>query len=193
MKTCLAHNVYSQVSLEVVAREAGLSKGGLRHYFATREELYHALIDDFFRQIENDLRTVLKDLDVKDRAFLSMLYNIEKFLYNRDNMRVLINIILYSFEDRSIMEMLSKFSREQLNMYADIVRDYSTDDSPGDEKDILLRARIAQSILSWIGLLEIVDPISLDIHTLIDYILNLFRHKKTGVRMLSGQPGENLL
>ena len=38
------------VSLDVVAREAGVSKGGLMHHFRSKDELMAALADDLFEQ-----------------------------------------------------------------------------------------------------------------------------------------------
>ncbi|MGY1813567.1 TetR/AcrR family transcriptional regulator [Blastococcus sp. SYSU D00820] len=38
------------VSLDVIAREAGVSKGGLMHHFRTKDDLFAALVDDLFEQ-----------------------------------------------------------------------------------------------------------------------------------------------
>jgi AcrR family transcriptional regulator len=44
------------VSLDVVAREAGVSKGGLLHHFRTKDELLTALVDDLFEQFDRAVR-----------------------------------------------------------------------------------------------------------------------------------------
>src|SRR4030066_2189605 len=125
LKDCLEQNVYSQVSLEDVAKQAGLSKGGLRHYFPTREMLYVSLIENFFNQIQRDQIGVIQglDLDMNDRALITTLFGIEKFLLDKKNMRILINIILYGFEDEKIREIIKKFIRNHLNLYAGTVKD----------------------------------------------------------------------
>ena len=44
------------VSLDGVAREAGVSKGGLMHHFRSKDELMAALADDLFDQFERAVR-----------------------------------------------------------------------------------------------------------------------------------------
>ncbi|MGY1642699.1 TetR/AcrR family transcriptional regulator [Geodermatophilus sp. SYSU D00703] len=53
------------VSLDVVAREAGVSKGGLLHHFRTKDELLAALVDDLFEQFD---RAVRERVDPDDAA-----------------------------------------------------------------------------------------------------------------------------
>jgi AcrR family transcriptional regulator len=176
LKRCLERDVYSQVSLEDVAKEAGFSKGGLRHYFPTREELYVALIESFFNQIQRDQVGVLQglDLDTNDRALITTLFGIEKFLIDKKNMRILINIILYGFEDEKIREIIRKFIRNHLNIYASTVRELKTGAMPGDN-EILFTGRITQIILLFAGILEYMDPINYDTPKLIEFLLGLYK------------------
>ena len=44
------------VSLDVVAREAGVSKGGLMHHFRSKDDLMAALADDLFDQFDRAVR-----------------------------------------------------------------------------------------------------------------------------------------
>ncbi len=44
------------VSLDVVAREAGVSKGGLLHHFPSKDELMAALADDLFDRFDQAVR-----------------------------------------------------------------------------------------------------------------------------------------
>lgn len=173
LKNCLEKNVYSQVSLEDVARESGLSKGGLRHYFPTREELYLALIEDFFNQIQEDHLNVLQGLGTKDRALVSTLFGLERFLLDKKNIRIFINLVLNGFEDEVIMTPIRKFIRNHLNLYRDIVRDYRKNESDS-EKDLLIMGRMTQIVLLCAGLLESIDPINLDSLSLIQQILKNF-------------------
>ncbi|HOO72590.1 MAG TPA: TetR/AcrR family transcriptional regulator [Spirochaetota bacterium] len=173
LKNCLERNVYSQVSLENVAKEAGFSKGGLRHYFPTRESLYLALIDDFFNQIQEDHIAVLKDLGTKDKALVSTLFGLERFLLDKKNIKIFINLVLNGFEDEVIMDPIRKFIRNHLMTYQDIVRDYRKNKNDTDE-EILLMGRMTQIVVLCAGLLESIDPINLDSLNLIQQILKNF-------------------
>jgi len=53
------------VSLDLVAREAGVSKGGLMHHFRSKDELMAALADDLFDQFD---RAVQARIDPEDTA-----------------------------------------------------------------------------------------------------------------------------
>ncbi|MGY1695507.1 MULTISPECIES: TetR/AcrR family transcriptional regulator [unclassified Geodermatophilus] len=53
------------VSLDTVAREAGVSKGGLMHHFRSKDELLGALADDLFEQFT---RAVEDRVDPDDAA-----------------------------------------------------------------------------------------------------------------------------
>jgi AcrR family transcriptional regulator len=177
LKRCLEQDVYSQVSLEDVAKEAGFSKGGLRHYFPTREELYVALIESFFNQIQRDQIGVVQglDLDKNDKALITTLFGIEKFLLDKKNMRILINIILYGFEDEKIREIIKKFIRNHLNLYSTTIKDL-TSGSEVVESEAQFIGRITQVILLFAGILEYIDPINVDTPKLIEFILKMYKH-----------------
>jgi AcrR family transcriptional regulator len=177
LKRCLEQDVYSQVSLEDVAREAGFSKGGLRHYFPTREELYVALIENFFNQIQRDQIGVVQglDLDKNDRALIATLFGIEKFLLDKKNMRILINIILYGFEDEKIREIIRKFIRNHLNLYSGTIKEMKTGSEIADSEAQFI-GRVTQVILLFAGILEYIDPINVDTPKLIEFILQMYKN-----------------
>jgi AcrR family transcriptional regulator len=177
LKRCLEKDVYSQVSLEDVAKEAGFSKGGLRHYFPTREELYVALIESFFNQIQRDQIGVVQglDLDKNDKALITTLFGIEKFLLDKKNMRILINIILYGFEDEKIREIIKKFIRNHLTLYTTTIKELTTGAEVA-ESEAQFIGRITQVILLFAGILEYIDPINVDTPKLIEFILKMYKH-----------------
>ena len=177
MKRCLEKNVYSQISLEDVAKEAGFSKGGLRHYFPTREMLYVALIETFFHQIQRDQIGVSQglDLDMNDKALITTLFGIEKFMLDKKNMRILINIILYGFEDEKIREIIRKFIRSHLDLYSNTIKELKTGSGVGDSGTQFI-GRITQIILLFAGIMEFIDPIQVDTSKLIELILRLYKH-----------------
>ncbi len=169
LKRLLERRVYSQISIEDVSVEAGFSKGGLRHYFPTKEELFFELIEDFFKQIEVDSVGITKGLDPDDRAFISTLFGIERFLLHKQNIRLFINIILYGFEDEKIMDRIRSFLRTHLNMCGDILK---SGNGAEDDKDIL-KGRLVQIILLCAGLFETIDPVDIEPRELISLILKM--------------------
>ncbi len=177
LKNCLERDVYSNISLEHVAREAGLSKGGLRHYFSTREELFIYLIEDFFNEIEKDQILIMQDfeLDSKDKAFISTLFNIEKFLLDKANIKIFINLILYGFEDEKIMKPIKTFIKNHRIMYENIIKDLKIEKTAISDEKLKFIGRITQIILLCAGLFESIDPIKMDTPTLIEFFLKLYK------------------
>ncbi len=173
LKKCLLTNVYSQISFNDVAAAANMSKGGIRHYFPTKEGLFIALIENFFTQIVQEQVNLLKAAtQTRDRALLSTMYNIEKFLLNKHNVIILMNIIIYSFEDEKIMEIVRKFLREHLDTYENIIRDYGT--AATSQNDTRQLARSVQVLLLTSGLFQTIDPIDYDTQGLLRTLFTMF-------------------
>jgi len=177
LKILLEKYSYSYVSMQDVANEGGISKGGLRYYFPTKESLFIGLLEDFFQEIEEDhIRMINMQNESSDRAVLSTLFNIENFVLNQKNIKIFINLILYGLENPKMMEPISIFFRKHLQMYKKIISQAKTDLPPIDKKefDMDFLARITQIIFLSAGLLETIDPIGMDPARLARYVLSLF-------------------
>jgi len=177
LKILLEKYSYSYVSMQDVANEGGISKGGLRYYFPTKESLFLGLLEDFFQDIQNDHIKMISMQDGSgDKAVLSTLFNIESFVLNQKNIKIFINLILYGLENPKMMEPISSFFRKHLQMYKKLIDQAKTDLPPIDKKefDTDFLARITQIIFLSAGLLETIDPIGMDPAKLARYVLSLF-------------------
>jgi AcrR family transcriptional regulator len=181
LKILLEKYSYSYVSMQDVANEGGISKGGLRYYFPTKESLFIGLLEDFFQEIENDhIRMINMQDESGDKAVLSTLFNIENFVLNQKNIKIFINLILYGLENPKMMEPISIFFRKHLQMYKKLISQAKTDLPPINKKefDTDFLARITQIIFLSAGLLETIDPIGMDPAKLARYVLSLFSEEK---------------
>lgn len=177
LKILLERYSYSYISMQDVANEGGISKGGLRYYFPTKESLFVGLLEDFFQEIEdNHISMISMHNDSGDRALLSTLFNIENFVLNQKNIKIFINLILYGLENPKMMEPISIFFRKHLQMYKVLINQAKTDLPVIDKKefDTVFLARITQIIFLSAGLLETIDPIGMDPERLARYVLSLF-------------------
>ncbi len=178
LKRCLARDVYSRITVQDVADESKVSKGGLLYYFPTKEEMYLELMKDLFEEIEKDHADFLiEEIDSGIIANISALYGIEKFVQNHDNIKILINIVLYAYEEEKIMVPLRQFIRKHLNLYINIIKEARSDTPARRKTDFQPQfiGRIAQTLILSIGLLESIDPVELDTRELIEYIRSLFK------------------
>jgi len=177
LKILLEKYSYSYISMQDVANEGGISKGGLRYYFPTKESLFLGLLEDFFQEIEDDhIRMINMQDGSGDKAVLSTLFNIENFVLNQKNIKLFINLILYGLENTKMMEPISNFFQKHLQMYKKIIEQAKTDLPAIDKKEFNtdFLARITQIIFLSAGLLETIDPIGMDPAKLARYVLSLF-------------------
>ncbi len=177
LKRLLDKYSYSYISMQQVADEAGISKGGVRYHFPTKQALFMGLMEDFFQEIKSSHLERINILDDSgDKAVLTTLMNIENFVLNKENLKVFINLILYSLEIPSMMEPMKKFFREHLEMYKVIIEQAKTNlpEIDREEFDLEFLARITQIILISAGLIESIDPINMEPQQLTRYVLSLF-------------------
>ena len=175
-RNCLSNDVYSNISIEDVAKKASISKGGLRHHYPTKESLYQGVIEEFFTEFTEQISTVTEDLDVYDMQVVTTLFNFEKMLKSRENMRFMLNILQISFEDEMILKLVQKFLIDHLNLIEGIFENKNI-----IEKNTKLnktKGRIIQSILLTMGIFETIAPIGIDENASLQHIVNMIREDK---------------
>ena len=177
LKSRLEKYSYSYISMQDVANEAGISKGGLRYYFPTKQSLFIGLLEDFFNGIEdNHLKMINSQNTPGDKAVLSTLFNIERFVLDGKNIKIFLNLLLYGLEEPEMMTPISQFFHKHLEIYKTIIEKAKSDLPKIDktEFDMAFHARITQIIFLSTGLMEAVDPTGMDPAKLARYVLSLF-------------------
>lgn len=176
LKVLLQKNVYSQISIQGIADEAGYSKGGVLHYFPTKDDIYIELINDMGSELDYIHRRILKiDLNSDEMAPITSLLGVESFVLDRANIIILINIILYSFENETLRHLINKFFRNHRIFYENIIKENTKSDSNSDSLDDKTAARIIQAIVFFIGLIEEFDPIDLDYTKIVKFVSAMLR------------------
>jgi AcrR family transcriptional regulator len=175
LKRCLERDVYSNITVQEVADEAGFSKGGLLHYFQSKEDMYMDLIKDVFDEIRRDHQQFLAgNLHAGEQASMSALYGVEKFFLDRRTTKIFLNLILYGFEDENIMKHLREFLHQHLEFYKGLIENSRSGKTPLRRKtdmDPTTTARIAQIAVVGAGLFESIDPTNMDHMNLVKYVL----------------------
>ena len=178
LKRCLERNVYSNITVQEVADEAGFSKGGLLHYFQSKEDMYLELIQDLFEEITAEHEKMVEgNLETIEQASLTALLSIEKFFLDRRTTKIFLNLMLYAFEDQKIMKQLRDFLHRHLEFYKTLIeksRDGATLRRKTD-LDPAVTARIAQIVVLGSGIFESVDATDLDHTNLVRYILSMLK------------------
>ncbi|MBN1497838.1 MAG: helix-turn-helix transcriptional regulator [Spirochaetes bacterium] len=163
LKRLLDKDVYSRITVQEIADEAGFSKGGVLHYFPTKEDIYLELIEEIFTEFVEAHSSILEwELGTDEVAPISALVGAENFIIDKRNIKIIINIILYAFEDEKIMKIIGKYIRLHRNFYDNIISDLAkgTGERGRRRSDMSSKylSRITQTIVLFVGLLESIDP-----------------------------------
>ena len=176
LKRCLERGVYSNITVMDVAQEAGYSKGGVLHYFSTKEEMYMELIEELFQEFEMAHTAVLEaELDGKKTASMSALVGAENFIFDKTNIRIIINLLLYGYADEKIMSVIRKYIKRHRRFYENVIGRRHEEKQMRRRSDVSPAhlARIAQSIVIFIGLLEDIDPSEMNNLEVVKFISTL--------------------
>ncbi|TFH43817.1 MAG: TetR/AcrR family transcriptional regulator [Chrysiogenales bacterium] len=161
LKRLLDREVYSRITVQEIADEAGSSKGGILHYFPTKEDIYLELIEEIFTEFVRAHSSILEwELGTEEVAPISALVGAENFIIEKRNIKMIMNIILYAFEEEKIMKIVSKYMRLHRNFYDNIISQLTNADKSRRKSDLSSKylSRITQTIVLFIGLLESIDP-----------------------------------
>ncbi len=175
---CLDKDVYSKITVQDIADEAGFSKGGILHYFPAKEDIYLDLIRDIFREFERSHREILDfNLKTEEMAPLSALLGVESFFLNKTNLRIIVNLLLYSFEEEKIRTVLREFISKHNIFYSNIISVTRKNINLKRKSDIDIKvlSRIAQSIVVSIGILESIDPTDIDYVEILKFVTSILK------------------
>jgi len=178
LKVRLRNDVYSKITVQDIADEAGFSKGGVLHYFSTKEDIYLALIDDIFNEFDAAHRQVLKmGLETESMAPMSALVGVESFIMDKTNIRIIINLFLYAFEEEKIMNIMKDYISRLRLFYDTIISDDRNEDFSRRKSDLDIThiSRIIQTIVLFIGILESIDPIEVDYVEIVKFVTAMLR------------------
>lgn len=178
LKRCLERDVYSRITVQDIADEAGFSKGGVLHYFRTKEDIYLELIESIFTELERSHIDILKrELTSKEMAPISALLGVESFIFDKTNTRIVLNIILYAFEEKKIHDIIMDFLNKHKTFYSKLIQRSREERAPKRKSDLdpVYLSRIAQTIVFFIGVLELIDPSSIDYVEIVRYVSSLLK------------------
>lgn len=182
LKNCLQKDVYSRVTVQDIADEAGFSKGGVLHYFSTKEDIYLELLGEILAGLEKAHVDILQ-WDQKTNsssdvmAPLSALLGVESFILDKKNIRILINLVLYGFEEEKIMKIMREFISKHKTFYNNVIA-RSRENRPSRRKsdlDSQSLSRMAQTIVLFIGILEYIDPSEIDYVDIVKYVSTILK------------------
>jgi AcrR family transcriptional regulator len=118
-RTIFAEHGYAEASMRSIARQAGISVGGLYLYFRNKEELYLIFMQDWMKKLNDRTRDALFGLENPVEALETFIRIALDFaLNNREIIALQGRELGFSFGS----EIKKKFSRERRKWIASIIQ-----------------------------------------------------------------------
>ena len=129
-RTVFAEHGYAEASMRAIARQAGISVGGLYLYFRNKEELYLTFMQDWMKKLTDRTRDALLDTDDPvDALEVFIRIALDFAMNNREIIALQGRELGFSFGS----EIKNNFSRERRNWLASII---SKGAANGDFRDV---------------------------------------------------------
>jgi AcrR family transcriptional regulator len=107
-----ARNGYHATSVDMVAEAAGYTKGAVYSNFASKEDLFLALIDEYMAQAVDTLEEIVASAAPADRADLLGERRAKMQVFDRDWHLLETEFVLYAARNEHIREVLAARQRE---------------------------------------------------------------------------------
>ena len=175
-RTVFAEHGYAEASMRTIARQAGISVGGLYLYFRNKEELYLTFMLDWMKKLNDRTREALHNLENPVESLEVFIRISHDFaLNNREIIALQGRELGFSFGG----EIKRSFSRERRDWIASLIRKgvASGDFREGNADEA---AKVIFNILRGFVVSMVIDEESLySIDECVDFVLNgLLRRNK---------------
>lgn len=133
---CFNARGYFNTSIEDIAHTAGISKGGIYHYFSSKKELFielfHTCVDRYFEHLR---KTVHVNGDAARDLCELVRRSEEVFQKNQDILKFCLEFMTLGTRDETIRTAVSEFYKNRVSIFARMLSDGMT---KGIYKDIPL-------------------------------------------------------
>lgn len=114
---------YSPTTMEDIARAAGLSKGGIYHYFQSKKQVFEALVRQEYDESTSFLEQISQKGGAYDEMFQAMArHYLESFGQRPDYPRFFMVMGEMAGRDESIRAMLASLQNEYTDVVARIIQ-----------------------------------------------------------------------
>jgi len=104
---CLAANGHEQVTIKDIAKAAHVSYGSLHYYFKNKKEIIFALVEDFVKQNEDILQSLISPIESPwERLRTIVSFLIREFVFDQRTSNVFLNLYQMGCHDEDIRRCL---------------------------------------------------------------------------------------
>jgi len=121
---CFNARGYYETTMDSIAEQAGISKGGIYYHFTSKKELFlelfHYRVSRYFDQIKD----IIKQIDdPEERLRLFMSKSIDIFRENDDFFKFCIEFLAMGVREREIRTIMTSFYKESVTTFKHIIEE----------------------------------------------------------------------
>ncbi len=121
---CFNETGYDSTTIDAIAEKAGMSKGGVYHYFDSKRELFLELFDYRVNQYFEEMKSYVKqDYSPADRIRILVKKAGEILKKNEDFYRFCLEFLSMGVRDPEIKEIMTRFYREATETFSTIIKE----------------------------------------------------------------------
>ncbi len=120
-RTCFLNKGYFATKMDEIARESGLSKGGVYFHFSSKREIFRALVEEEYDTAMSFLNDTVDSDEPIDTKLLVLAEHFMEVFSSSDQPRFLIIIGEMALRDDEIAAMLSELQGNYFNRVADLL------------------------------------------------------------------------
>lgn len=120
-RTCFIEKGYFATKMDEIARQAGLSKGGVYFHFESKQDIFHTLVE---REYELT-KTFLESVAVEEGDFATKIMHIAghftSIFESSDNPRFIVVIMEMSLRDDDIAQLFTQMQQSYLDKMTQMI------------------------------------------------------------------------
>jgi AcrR family transcriptional regulator len=107
-RTCFLRKGYFATKMDEIARESGLSKGGVYFHFSSKREIFRALVEEEYDLAMSFLNMIVESDEGFEKKIFTLAEHFMELFSSSDQPRFLVIIGEMALRDDEIAEMLSE-------------------------------------------------------------------------------------
>ncbi|MCS7221103.1 MAG: TetR/AcrR family transcriptional regulator [Anaerolineae bacterium] len=122
-RACFARQGYHRTTMDDIVRESGLSKGTLYWYFSSKEELFLAILDAWWRDLAQAIQKPASDAASTVERLTAWVDALTRFIQaGLDRVRLIMEFWAEVHRSHEIERKLGQIYRERARLLADIIQ-----------------------------------------------------------------------
>ncbi len=157
---------YGQATVEEIAAEAGVSNGALYHHFASKEELFRAILEGHMHEHRIELEALLPASSFREAVEHFAAYWLHHLETDHEFGSLIMELWTQATRDPWAREAVGALFRQGPDLIADILRIGQDAGAVRSDLDVEAAAFLLFAAGEGIALMKAVDPESIDFRRL---------------------------